>query len=248
MRPFRSATLFLSLQRPEFAQDLRSQLTAEPRRGALGPYTTQDTCGSAGRERPGNPAGHEVPQKSMQAVERPGTLGHQIFAPFREQAQHLRFGLGIDRRQPLVARGGQRGGEGIEPIVLAGVASEAREHPHPCRKLGWHVHHGFAGRCQPHCQVPTPRPPEFSTAQRRSGYRFAQRPRGLSSRPGSLREASTLDELACGFVDHRDGYPDALWGSTPMSTFMRARTSVPVGPLPLAYGGHSDFVVCTHLF
>jgi hypothetical protein len=65
MRPFRSATLFLSLQRPEFAQDLRSQLTAEPRRGALGPYTTQDTCGSAGRERPGYPAGDEVAQKPV---------------------------------------------------------------------------------------------------------------------------------------------------------------------------------------
>ena len=46
-----------------------------------------------------------------------------------------------------------------------------------------------------------------------------------------LREASTLEELACGFIDRGDGYPDALWGSTPMSTFMSARTSVSVGPL-----------------
>ena len=33
----------------------------------------------------------------MEAVERPGTLGHQVFAPLGKEAQHLRFGLGIDR-------------------------------------------------------------------------------------------------------------------------------------------------------
>jgi hypothetical protein len=37
---------------------------------------------------------------------------------------------------------------------------------------------------------------------------------------------------------------DALWGSTPMSTFMR--TSVSVGPLPSSRGGHSDFGRCSH--
>jgi len=37
-----------------------------------------------------------------------------------------------------------------------------------------------------------------------------------------LWEGSTFDELACGFVDHRDGYPVALWGSTPIKTFMGA--------------------------
>jgi hypothetical protein len=46
------------------------------------------------------------------------------------------------------ARRPERGGEGMEAVVLAGVASEAREHPHPCRKLGWHVHHRPAGRRQ----------------------------------------------------------------------------------------------------
>jgi hypothetical protein len=47
-----------------------------------------------------------------------------------------------------------------------------------------------------------------------------------------MREGGTLEQIACGFVDRGDGYPDALWGSTPMSTFMRAylrfgRTSKP---------------------
>jgi hypothetical protein len=44
---------------------------------------------------------------------------------------------------------------------------------------------------------------------------------------------------------------DALWGSTPISTFMSARTSVSVGPPPppSARVGHSYyFVPCTHLF
>ena len=42
---------------------------------------------------------------------------------------------------------------------------------------------------------------------------------------------------------------DALWGSTPMSTFMRAylrfgQTSATI----VAREGHSDFVPCTYLF
>jgi len=72
----------------------------------------------------------------VQAVECSCTLGHQVFAPLGEQTQHLRCGFWIHRRKPFVARGGKRGGEGIYPVVLAGVASEAREHPYPRRKLG----------------------------------------------------------------------------------------------------------------
>src|SRR5215208_5997367 len=60
-----------------------------------------------------------------------------------------------------------------------------------------------------------------------------------------LREASTLDELAASFVDHRAA-TDALWGSTPIKTFMSAGTSVSVEPLPLAREGHSDFGSCFH--
>jgi hypothetical protein len=47
-----------------------------------------------------------------------------------------------------------------------------------------------------------------------------------------LREAATLEELACGFVERSDGYPEPLWGSTPIKTFMSARTSVSVEPSP----------------
>ena len=100
----------LSVQRPDVAQHLRSQPPAEAVRGALGPYAAQDARGPIGRELPGHPAGEEVPQEPVQAIERSRTLGHQVLAPLGEQAQHLRVGLGIHRRQPLVARGGQRGG------------------------------------------------------------------------------------------------------------------------------------------
>jgi transposase InsO family protein len=43
----------------------------------------------------------------VQAVERSGTLGDLVLAPLGKQAQRLRADLGIDRRQPLVARGCQ---------------------------------------------------------------------------------------------------------------------------------------------
>src|SRR5215211_2126385 len=119
-----------------------------------------------------------------EAVERSGTL------------EHLRAILGMYRRQPLVARGGQRGGQGIELVVLAGVA--AREHAHPRRKLRRHVRHGLAGRRQPHRQVtteaagvlygPTPLEEPFCPA--------LESPQAVAV----LREASTLEELAFGFV------------------------------------------------
>ncbi len=233
----------LSIQRPDVAQHLRSQSPSEAGRGALGPYAAQDARSPRGRERPGHPAGNEVPQESVEAVERPGALGHQVLAPLGKESKHLRANLGSERCQPLVARSGQRGGQGIEPIVLlAGVA--CREHPNPCRELRRHVHTtdspaaaNLPARCRP-------RPLAFSTAQRRSGNRFAQRSRDLSparfcgklARSTSSPPASSTAATAT----------DALWGSTPIKTFMSAGTSVSVEPLPLAGGGHSDFGPCSH--
>ena len=68
----------LSIQRTDVAQHLRSQPPAQAGRSTLGPYAAQDACGSMGRKRSGHPAGHEVPQKPVQAVEHPCTLGHQV--------------------------------------------------------------------------------------------------------------------------------------------------------------------------
>jgi hypothetical protein len=74
----------LSIQRSDVAQHLRSQSPAEAGRGALGPYAAQDACGSVGRKCSAYPAGDEIPQKPVQAVERSGTLGHQVLAPLGE--------------------------------------------------------------------------------------------------------------------------------------------------------------------
>ena len=72
----------------------------------------------------------------MNAVECPGMLGNQVFAPLGKETQHLRLSLGIDRCQPLVAPGGQRGGEGIQVVVLASVASEAESTRTRAESLG----------------------------------------------------------------------------------------------------------------
>jgi hypothetical protein len=121
----------------------------------------------------------------------------------------------IHGRQPLLTRGGQRGGEGVEPVVLARVAS--REHPHPCRKLGLHLHHRLARARQPLRQVPTEasgvlhRPTALGDllAQRSSDLRPA-RSCGKPARSRSSPVASSTAAIAT----------DVLWGSTPMSTLM----------------------------
>src|SRR5215217_1025378 len=80
---------YLSIQRPDVAQDLRGQPPAEAGRGALGPYASQDARGPVGRKGSRHPSGDEVPQKPVEAVERPSTLSHHVLAPFGEQAQRL---------------------------------------------------------------------------------------------------------------------------------------------------------------
>ena len=122
----------------------------------------------------------------------------------------------IHGRQPLLARGGQRGGEGVEPVVLARVAS--REHPHPCRKLGRHLHHRLARARQPLRQVPTEASGVLHRLGRRSGNLLAQRSSdlrparscGKPARSSSSPLASSTAAIAT----------DVLWGSTPMSTLM----------------------------
>jgi hypothetical protein len=93
------------------------------------------------------------------------------------------------------------------------------------------------------CARCLPRPPAFSTAQRRSGNLLAQRLRALKpvrscgklARSRSSPPASSTAATAT----------DALWGSTPIKTFMSARTSVSAESLPLAREGHSDFGPCS---
>jgi hypothetical protein len=139
----------------------------------------------------------------VETVERPSTLGHQVFTPLRKEAQHFGAGLRIDGCQALVTPSGQRGGEGVQSIVLAGVASEAREHTHPCRKLGRHVHHRLVGCYQPLGQVPTK---ATSVLYRPTTLREPLRPAFEGSQASTvLQEASTLEELAGALIHHRGG-------------------------------------------
>jgi hypothetical protein len=73
--------------------------------GASRSYAVQDTGGPVRRERSRNSAGDEVPQESVQAVERPGTLHDQILASLGKETQYFYPGFGIDRWEPLVAPG-----------------------------------------------------------------------------------------------------------------------------------------------
>jgi hypothetical protein len=59
---------YLSIQRPDVAQDLRGQPPAEAGRGALGPYASQDARGPVGRKGSRHPSGDEVPQKPVEAA------------------------------------------------------------------------------------------------------------------------------------------------------------------------------------
>jgi hypothetical protein len=91
-----------------------------------------------------------------------------------------------------------------------------------------------------------PRPPAFSTAQRRSGNRFAQLSRTLKPvRSCGKLVRSTSSPVAWSTTATAT---DALWGSTPIKTFMRAYLRFGRTPAIGTREGHSDFVPCTHLF
>ena len=164
----------------------------------------------------------------MEAVQRPGALGHQIFSSLGKQAQRLGCGLGIYCRQPFVARGGQRGCYGIDPIVLAGVASESRDAPAP---KAWAV------RPPPTRLRPPALPLDADRDHRRSPSLRATLGEALSPVFEGSQTGAVLREIARSTSSPKVSSiaamaTDALWGSTPMSTFMRARTSVSVGPPP----------------
>jgi hypothetical protein len=80
----------------------------------------------------------------------------------------------------------------------------------------------FPARCRP-------MPRAFSTAQRRSVNRFAQRSRRL--KPERSWEKPTRSRSSPVASSTAATAKDALWGSTPISTFMSTCTSVSVGPL-----------------
>jgi hypothetical protein len=62
-------------------------------------------------------------------------------------AEHFRFGLGIDRRQPLVVPGGQSAvARASSPSLSRALPVESIRAP-ALIKLGRHVNHRLASRC-----------------------------------------------------------------------------------------------------
>jgi hypothetical protein len=150
----------------------------------------------------------------------------------RAGAEHFCPSLGIDHCQPLVAPGGQRSGQSVQPIVLSSIA--AREHSYARRELGRHVHHHLAGRCQPLGQV----------SAETSGVLDGPTTLAKPFRPTSSRALKPA--RFCGKLAHSMSSPtsstaaramDALWGSTPINTFVRTHLRSGRISLPLAFGG-----------
>src|SRR5215213_10111920 len=182
----------------------------------------------------------------MQAVERPGALRNQVLAPLGKQAQHLRDAASgsTAARRSLP--------EAASALARASSPSFLRAFPVDSTRTLAESLGGTSTTDSPAAvNLPArhrPRPPAFSSAQRRSGNRLAQRSRALKpvrfcgklARSRSSPLASSIAATAT----------DALWGSTPISTFMRAylrfgRTSVTI----VARVGHSDFgLVLPYLF
>jgi hypothetical protein len=114
----------------------------------------------------------------VQAVEYSGTLAlSPLLAPRGKQAQHLRPGLGIDRCQPRSLR------QAASAVARASSPSFFRALPLESTRTRAESLGGTSTTDSPAAanlwDKCLPRPPAFSTAQRRSHNRFAQRSRAL---------------------------------------------------------------------
>ena len=151
----------------------------------------------------GHPAGDEVPQERVEAVERPGTLGHQVNRRLSESRRSTSEPTsGSTAASRSLREAAKAVARASSPSFLRALP-EAREHPHPCRKLGRHVHHSPAGRRKPPRQMTTG---PAGVLHRPTALGEPSRPALEGPKAGAvLREGSTLEELACGFVDRGDG-------------------------------------------
>jgi hypothetical protein len=162
----------LSLQCPDVAYDLRSQPPADAGRGALRSYAAQDADGSGGRECPRDPATNEVSQEeSVQAVERSGvrsaTKSPRLSESSRstsEPASGSTVGSrSLRQAASAVARASSPSFFGALPLESTRTRAESlggtSTTDSPAAANLW-------DKC-------LPRPPAFSTAQRRSANRLA---------------------------------------------------------------------------
>src|SRR5829696_6303982 len=201
MRPFKSSIFRSSVRTSRSTSDAscrRRRAEAPP----LGRMPCRMRAARGAESDPATPPGRRSrrsPWRRLSALVRSATKSSRLSESRRSTSEPT--------SGPTAARSTLReaakavGPEGIDPVVLAGVA--AREHSNPRRKLGRHVHHGFTSRYQPPRQVPT------ETA----GVLYGPTALGGPFRPafeGSqasavLGEAGVIEELACGFVDRGDG-------------------------------------------
>ena len=185
----------------------------------------------------------------MQAVERPGALGYQVLAPLGKQAQYLGADLGIYGYQPRVARGGQSAvARASSPSFLRALPLERA--PAPAQKRAW-----AARPPQTRQPLPTsppgayPKPADVLHRPTTLGEPLSpafEGPQAFSRFCGNLA-CSTSSPLASSIAATAT---DALWGSTPIKTFMGH--APPFRSNLCAIGvreGHSDFgLVLPYLF
>jgi hypothetical protein len=163
----------------DVAQHFRSQPPAEAGRGAAPrpQEAAQDARGSIGRERPGHPAGDEVPQETVKAAlsarVRSATRSSRLSESRRSTSEAASASTSASR--PLR--------EAAKAVASASSPSFLRALPVESTRTRAESLGGTSTTDSPAAaSLPArclPRPPAFSTAQRRSGNRSAQRSRRL---------------------------------------------------------------------
>ena len=163
--------------------------------------------------RGGGPAGARAGGLALAYARPPGPLASRRAgaAPPSRPRDRPRASLSLREAASAVARASS-------PSFLR--ALPRREHPHPRRKLGRHVHHRLARGSQPPRQVPTQTTGVLHRLGRRSGKRFAQRSRDLKPARSCGKEARSSSSPVASSTAATATEP--LWGSTPMRTFMGA--------------------------
>lgn len=138
---FRGLDLFVDAG--QFGDQLRGQLT--PGAADDVPWTDrrEQRTGLGCGQKLRCSTGHQLQQKSMDLVDRPGSLDAELVAAIDQQPQRDGRIVGLDRPQPGRAQRNQRNRVGIDRIGLAAVA--CREPPSLRRQLRRHVDHRLAG-------------------------------------------------------------------------------------------------------
>src|SRR5215210_163178 len=136
-------------------------------------YAAQDARDPRGRKRPGNPAGEEVPKERVEAVQRPGTLCHQVnkrLSASRRRTSDAASGSTAASLSLRVAANAMA--RASSPSFLRALPAKLESTRTLAESLGGPTTTdspeavNLPARCRPS-------PPAFSTAPRRSGNRFA---------------------------------------------------------------------------